>query len=246
MRSDVEGFPVQVASDYDDLSRRATRLLIDELGAKPDLLLCAAAGTTPLGTYRYLAQERRNNPALFAKLRVLKLDEWGGLEKNDPASCEHCLREHLLEPLGISNERYIGFASQPDDPEVECHRMSAWLDRNGPIDLCILGLGMNGHIGFNEPGDALSPSAHVATLANESLRHPMLSAANAQPTFGLTLGMAEILAARKIVLLVSGAHKRPSLERLCRNEISTAFPASFLWLHRALICLCDGAAVGSP
>src|SRR5262249_48201744 len=107
------------------------------------------------------------------------------------------------------------------------------------IDLCVLGLGVNGHIGMNEPAPSLQPEAHVARLAATSLRHSMLKNSRRAPTYGLTLGMAEILSSREILLLVSGANKRQPLRRLMSRELTTEFPASFLWLHPNWILFCD-------
>jgi len=102
---------------------------------------------------------------------------------------------------------------------------------------------MNGHIAMNEPGASLQTSAHVARLTEATLAHPMLANTRSKPGFGLTLGMAEILASREILLLVNGANKREPLRRLCQREITTEFPASFLWLHPNWTLLCDRAAV---
>ncbi len=109
----------------------------------------------------------------------------------------------------------------------------------GPIDLCVLGLGVNGHLALNEPAASLLPTAHVARLSQASLRHPMLANSPKLPAYGLTLGMADILVSRDILLLVSGVNKREPLKRLLRREITTEFPASFLWLHPNWTLLCD-------
>jgi putative deaminase/isomerase len=253
--ADASGrFQVRVAANYQEMSQWAARFLLEELRIKPDLLLCAATGASPLRTYQLLAEHRdRFGPAPFSRLRVLKLDEWGGLEQNDPATCEIFLRTHLLNPLHIGADRYAGFASNPEDPAAECLRVHVWLAESGPLDICILGLGPNGHLALNEPAETLPPFAHASTLSGETLRHPMLSAARGVPRFGLTLGLAEILGAHKILLLVSGAQKQTALRRLLHTlalpsasseGISTHFPASFLALHPAVTCLCDQAAIG--
>ncbi len=234
------------ATDYEATSRLACDLIIEALRRKPAMLLCAASGLTPLGCYELLAERRRAEPALFDRLRVLKLDEWGGLPMDDPATCETYLRRHLIEPLGISDDRYLTFASDAPDPEAECRRVRRLVAEHAPIDLCLLGLGVNGHLGLNEPAASLSAFAHVAALAESSREHAMLKQAARQPSYGLTLGMAEILAARKIILLVSGASKRSPLEKLHSSQISTAFPASLLWLHGDVTCLYDrGATLGA-
>jgi putative deaminase/isomerase len=224
------------------MSRRAADRLVERLRRKPDALLCLATGGTPTRTYQLLAHQGATEPALFAHARILKLDEWGGLAMDDPASCEHHLRSLLVEPLGLGS-RYHGFQSQPADPQAECDRIARWLEQNGPIDVCVLGLGVNGHLGFNEPAPMLQPHAHVAQLAQTSLEHAMLALSRGRPGFGLTLGMAELLHAREVLLLVSGPAKREPMRRLLDAWIASEFPASLLSLHPAVTLLCDQAAL---
>src|SRR5690348_11547683 len=163
------GLKFEIAPSYDALSRRAADVIVAELKQKPDLLLCASAGGTPTGTYERLAHQARSQPRLFGNMRVLQIDEWGGLDPGHPATCEADLRTKLLDPLRIGKDRYFGFKTDTADPAAQCARMARWLSRNGPVDLCILGLGLNGHIAMNEPGESLAPHTHVAQLAPGSL-----------------------------------------------------------------------------
>ena len=235
-----------MAADYAALSRRAADWLVAELRQRPALLLCAAAGDTPTGTYAQLAARRRRQPSLFRKMRVLQLDEWSGLSADCPASCAADLQTKLLMPLGIGPARFTGFRGAAPDAERECARVARWLAANGPMDVCVLGLGRNGHVGMNEPADAVKPQAHVARLAPGSRRHPMLAALPRPPRYGLTLGLGEILRARRILMLVSGGHKRAALHRLGTGRVTARFPASFLHLHPDVTVLCDRAAAGLP
>jgi len=234
--------PIFVCDDAESLSRQASKRILAALAGKPDLLLCAAGGSTPLRTYQLLARHHERHPNAFRKMRVVKLDEWGGLTMGGLGTCEQQLQTHLLVPLGVSGRRYVGFRSNPPDPEQECARIRRRLASEGPIDLCVLGLGMNGHVAMNEPAPSLPPRAHVARLAETTLRHPMLANSRSKPTFGLTLGLAEILASREILLLVSGANKRAPLRQFMQRKITTQFPASFLWLHSNWTLLCDREA----
>lgn len=238
------GLTVKVTADYQELSSAAARIIIEELRRKPDLLLCASAGSTPRGTYRALARQYQRQPALFRKMRVLQIDEWGGLQAGGAGTCVADLREQLLEPLKIDRARCHVLRSEAKAPRKECERAANWLARNGPIDLCLLGLGLNGHVAMNEPGAELLPSAHVAKLARTSSHHPMLKEAAHKPRYGLTLGLGEILCSRQILLLVSGPHKRAILKRVLQPRVTTQVPASFLWLHSAATVLCDRAALG--
>jgi galactosamine-6-phosphate isomerase len=144
----------------------------------------------------------------------------------------------------LTPDRYVAFDSCPPDPEAESRRLAEWVAAHGPIGVCVLGLGTNGHLAMNEPARALRPFAHVARLAESSVQHPMMRHSSQRPGYGLTLGLAEILASRRILLLVSGRHKRSQLARLLEPEITPEFPASFLWLHPDVTILADRDAAG--
>ncbi len=235
---------ISVLENDELLSQQAAERLLSALRKKPNLLLCAASGSTPTRMYQLLAQAAANDPANFRAVRLVKLDEWGGIPMNDPGSCEEYLQNSLVRPLGIDSARYFGFASDSTRPEEECGRIEKRLNAEGPIDFCVLGLGLNGHIAFNEPNQALKPGAHLAQLSSLSLQHSMLARSTTLPTYGLTLGMAEILGSREILLLVSGSKKTTALKQLLTREITTEFPASFLWLHSNWSLLCDREAAG--
>ena len=227
-----------VHPDYEALSEIAADLIAKRIQENPSLLLCLATGSSPTRAYELLATRPKS---LFDQVRILKLDEWGGIPMDSPATCETYLRKILIDPLDLSS-RYVAFQSQPADPAAECSRITSWLEENGPIDLCILGLGINGHLGFNEPAAALQPRAHVATLSSESLQHSMIEALPEKPTFGVTLGIEDILDSREIILLVSGASKAEPLRRMLNGPVHTLFPASYLTKHQNTRILCDRAA----
>jgi galactosamine-6-phosphate isomerase len=230
---------IETFEDYDALSMKATETIIQELSEKEDLLLCAATGKSPTRTYELLTNEYQKRPALFSRMRILKLDEWGNIPMDHPKTCESYLQSHVIQPLQIDQDRYIAFHSNPDDPHAECKRIGELIHRIGGIDLCILGLGMNGHIALNEPADFLQAHCHLAELSEMTLQHPMATKMEVKPTYGFTLGMADILQSRKILMLIHGDNKKPVIRELLSERISTKIPASFLWLHPDTICLTD-------
>ena len=244
MRPSVEptGFTVRRLKDSQAMSRAAAKLIETELSEKPDLLFCASAGATPTGTYENLALRHSLNPGQFGKLRVLQVDEWGGLPEGHPASCRSDLQTKLIRALEIDARRFEGFHSNRNG-EKECSRINRWLAANGPIDVCLLGLGLNGHIAMNEPADEFNPQAHVSKLSPTSLSHGMLRDLAKKPSFGLTLGLGDILRSRRIVLVVSGASKRTVLKQLLKRRVSGGLPASFLWLHPDVTLFCDRDAL---
>jgi galactosamine-6-phosphate isomerase len=230
------------AKDEMELSRHAAAQILAALRRKPDLLLGVATGRSPTLTYERLAAARAKEPALFRRLRILTLDEWLGLPARHPGSCEVYVREKLLGPLGVDASRHRGWRAASRNPRAECERMAHWLDRHGPIDLCVLGVGTNGHLLMNEPASAIDPAPHVARLAESTRRHSMLGSPRTAPRSGLTVGLADVLRARSILLLVSGRSKRAALKRTLRGPVSTRCPASFLWLHGDVTVHYDRAA----
>ncbi len=228
-----------VFEDHEAMSARAAEIMGKAVADKPAMLFCAASGASPTRAYELLAADKH----VGAALRVLKLDEWAGLAPDDHASCETYLRRYLVDPLGIPTERYWSFDSGAEDSRAECTAIQKCLAAQGPIDLAVLGVGINGHLALNEPAATLQPDCHVAILAESSLQHPMLRGRAEPPSFGLTLGMADILHSKQLLVLVSGAHKLHAMELFLSRQITPQFPASFLWLHGNVDFLCDAAAM---
>lgn len=220
------------------MSRRAAHEIVAAVEAAPDLLLCVASGATPSRAYGFLAKHRQ----VFERARVIKLDEWGGLAMDDPASSETQIRREIVEPLAIGEDRYTAFRGDAADPLAECERIRSFVDDAGPIGLSVLGLGVNGHVGFNEPARDLSLRPHVATLSEASLSHSMLAVAEGIALHGLTLGIGDLMWSRRVLLLVSGPVKQAALRRLVEGDITSEFPASILRLHPDALCLCDASA----
>jgi galactosamine-6-phosphate isomerase len=237
------GLRLQVASDYRSMSRLSAQFIEKNLKQRPDLILCASAGGTPTGVYAELAARSRRHGKRYARMRVLQIDEWGGLKRGNPATCRSDLQTKLLTPMGINGNRFAGFRSDSKNPQRDCQRIARWLAAHGPIDICVLGLGLNGHIAMNEPADVVTPEVHVAKLAPKSLQHNMLKNLARKPAYGLTLGMGDILRSRKILLVVNGPKKRAALKRFFDGPVSSQFPASLLWLHGDVTLICDREAI---
>jgi galactosamine-6-phosphate isomerase len=233
---------ITYCDDYDAMSRAAADIVLAEIRRRPGLLLCPATGRSALGCYRVLSDESRSDRSIAADLRVVMLDEWGGLADDDAGSGAAQLKCELLDPLRIPPDRYLGFQSSASDREAECTRVRTALEQRGPIDLAVLGLGVNGHLGFIEPAPALQPHCHVARLADTTRHHGMVQAMGSVPTWGFTLGMRDILRARRVLLLISGTGKEDTSARLLAGTVTTSLPASFLWLHDDVECLIDRTA----
>lgn len=234
---------IQNCTNYEQMSQLAYDSIIADLKIRSKKFVCIATGNSPGGTYDKLAICYKNKPDYFKEISIVKLDEWGGIRLNNPISCETYIRQKILEPLQISDDRFISFKSNSVSPEKECERVQKKIEDKGPIDLCILGLGRNGHLGFIEPSDSLSANCHVAKLSLESLQHQMIGTKIKKPSYGLTLGMASILQSKKIILLITGSGKELIIKKLLRENISTQLPASFLWLHPNVECYIDSESL---
>lgn len=214
----------------------AASIVKDELKRKPGMLLCAATGQSPLPLYKQLAFEHENNKTLFQQLRLIPLDEWIGLTTS-AGSCHSYLEKNVLDPLKITQDRYLKFNPGVDDLELECQRIKGLLKQHGPIDLCVLGLGQNGHLGLNEPALVLQDHCHVADLAARSQGHNMLQAASDKPSQGLTLGMKDILSSNRVLLIISGDGKEVAKKAFFSKKIDPQCPATYLWRHSNVDCL---------
>ena len=218
------------------MSKKASEIVLKDVRSNPGLLLCTATGSSPKILYEFLASAVQQQEALFQKVRIIPLDEWIGLPTPE-GSCHAYIKEQILTPLQISKERYFGFNPDAEFLEKECERIQEFLTEKGPIDVCILGLGKNGHLGFNEPADELQAHCHIADLAPQSQAHGMIKSTTSKPTTGLTLGMQDILAAKKIILVVCGDGKEKVTEQLLSGSITNACPVSWLWKHENVDCL---------
>ncbi|HPO15461.1 MAG TPA: 6-phosphogluconolactonase [Candidatus Hydrogenedentes bacterium] len=225
-----------ITETYEEMSQKAAEYVLEAIHGKPDGVICVATGASPLGVYAELAQHAED----LKQVRVLKLDEWGGLPMDDPSTCEVYIEKHVLTPWNVTRDRYEGFRSDAPDAEAECQRIHQRIQELGGIDIAILGMGEDGHIGLNYPDDWIPALAHPTDSC--ALKHAMLKAAQSAPTHGLTLGMVEILSARRIILVVNGANKAEAVELLMSQKLSTYFPASFLWMHKEVFFVLDRPA----
>lgn len=216
----------------DALADRAAAILLDEVRANPRAVLGLPTGRTPIGMYERVVRECRREYRCFRDVTTFNLDEYAGVAPEHPGSYFTYMRQHLFDHIDIARENAHLPRGAAPDLTAECARYEAEIAEAGGIDLTFLGLGRNGHIGFNEPGTPFDARTRVVTLT-ESTRH-----ANADlfpdgqvPTEAITMGIGTILDSRRIVLLVSGSGKEGALERLRSGTIDEAFPASALWRH---------------
>jgi len=235
---------LRIAPDEQAVARQAADLVVALLAEKPEAHFCLAAGSSPRPLYAELGRRVAAGAVNFARARFTQLDEWHGLPSDDPGTCLADLRAHVAEPWGLAREQWLLFESEAPDPAAECARVAEALAEWGPFDLAVLGLGLNGHLGLNEPSGWLSGGPHVAALSAATRRHAMLAHLPKPPSHGMTLGMADLMRAERLLVLVSGADKREPLHKMVHGPISSRFPASLLQWHANCVVMADEAAGG--
>lgn len=231
---------LRAVADAAALADAAAGLVAETIRARPDAVLLAATGETPMGCYARLAGE----PLDASRLRVAQLDEYVGIAEEDLRSLYGWMRRSLCDPLGIGPERIIRLA--PDgDPLLACRAYEAAVRDAGGIDLAVLGLGPNGHLGFNEPPTGAAAATREIALTPASLLSNARYWPDARvPERARTAGMDIILAARRVILLVSGPGKADILRRVLHAEPNPWLPASWLHLHPDAVVIADRAALG--
>jgi len=217
---------IQKYADYEAMSAACAVLAAETLRQKPDALFCFAAGSTSLGMFAALVNMHRCGTVDFSRARFVALDEWLDLD-DETDNCASFMRRNLYEPLGIRAEQIKFFDIHNPGTQAMLSDMNAYLEASGPIDYMLLGIGMNGHVGFNEPGIPWTEYALAADLDNVTATVGQKYFSQAMRlTRGVTQGMRRILETKTVVLQASGAHKKEIVQKLLDCEPSTALPAS--------------------
>lgn len=231
--------------DYAEMSLQAGKLMAEKIRSNPRITLGLATGSTPKGLYQYLIKDHQVNGTTYKEVKSVNLDEYIGMSPNDPNSYHFFMRENFFNHVDIDqNQTYVpnGAAS---DLEKECVRYEALIKELGGVDLQILGIGQNGHIGFNEPGTPFNTRTHIVTL-EESTREAnsrFFNSIDEVPTHALSMGIASILDSKEIFLLASGEAKAEALFRLINEGISEDFPASALKKNQNVTIIADKDAL---
>ena len=235
---------VIVESDAETVGRRAADLVADLIQRHPRAVLGLATGATPLGLYRELVRRRAAGRLDLSGLTVFGLDEYLGLAASHPGSCAQALHRHLIAPAGLDPARVHLLDGATGDPAATCAAHERAIADAGGLDLQILGLGVNGHIGFNEPGCSLAGPTHVVGLsaATRATNRPHFPPPAEVPIAALTMGVATILAARQVLLLATGPAKAAPVARTIEGPLTARVPASALQMHAQATVLLDEAA----
>ena len=229
------------AKDYADVSRKAANIIAAQIQLKPNCVLGLATGSSPVGTYKELIAKYQSGDLDFSQVHTVNLDEYVGLTKDHDQSYAYFMRTNLFDHVNIDQANCNIPNGMNPDAEAECARYDAVIDGFGGADLQLLGLGPNGHIGFNEPADAFVKNTNKVRLTDATIdaNQRFFASRDDVPRYALTMGMGNILRAKKLLMIVSG-HKEDAMRRLLLSErIDPHCPATFLRLHRDAVVLLE-------
>ena len=232
-----------ITKDYEELSAKAAEIMLEIVRKNPRAVLGLATGTTPLGLYANMIADHKENGTDYSGIRTANLDEYKGLPKTHDQSYAYFMRKNLFDGLGIAPESTNIENGMAEDAAAECARYDALLEAL-PRDIQLLGLGSNGHIAFNEPGTPFGSGTHVVTLAESTVKDNarLFKDISEVPRQAFTMGIRQIMQAKKVLILASGANKAEAVCKMVKGDVTESVPASVLQLHPDCVLIADEAA----
>jgi glucosamine-6-phosphate deaminase len=233
------------AKDYHEMSKLAAEIILKQVKEKEDSVLGLATGGTVLGTYQELIHDFKKNKTSYDHIQTFNLDEYAGLKKEDPNSYHSYMKINLFDNIYIPVEQTHLPNGEASDLEEQCSAFERIIEASGGIDLQLLGIGQNGHIGFNEPGSLFDSKTHVVTLAESTRKaNSCYFASNEEvPTRAVTMGISTIMKSKKILLLASGTQKASIIYDLFHSEVTNSIPATILRKHADTTIIADQDAL---
>ena len=233
------------AKDYDELSRKAASIIASQVLMKPDCVLGLATGSTPIGTYKQLIEWYNKGDLDFSSVKSVNLDEYRGLTRDNDQSYYYFMYNNLFKHININMDCTNVPDGTQSDSDKECSRYEDVIKSLGGIDLQLLGLGHNGHIGFNEPDEELAKTTHCVDLTQSTIEanKRFFASIDEVPKQAYTMGIGTIMKAKKILLVVSGSDKAQILHDVLCGPVTPHVPASVLQLHNDVIVVADEAAM---
>ena len=231
--------------DSADMSREAANIISAQIIMKPDCVLGLATGSTPIGLYKQLIEWYQKGDLDFSEVRTVNLDEYKGISRENDQSYYYFMHQNLFGHVNIPE----GNTHLPDgmalDPEKECDRYNNLIQSMGGVDLQLLGIGHNGHIGFNEPGDSFDKQVHCVNLTESTIEanKRFFASADEVPRQAYTMGIGNILQAKKILVVANGEGKAEIVKKAFFGPVTPQVPASILQLHQDVVLVADEAAL---
>ncbi len=231
--------------NYTELSLKAAQIVAGQITLNPQSVLGLATGSTPVGMYNELVKMYNEKRVDFSDIRTFNLDEYYPISADNPQSYHYFMEENLFSKINIKKENTHILDGKCSDTFAECDNFEKLIAQNGGIDLQILGIGQNGHIGFNEPAENLNLLTHLTSLTESTVRanSRFFDDISDVPTKALTMGIGTILKARKIIILANGGGKKEAVKALLTDSITTDVPASMLKVHSDVTLICDKEAL---
>ncbi|MGF0034166.1 glucosamine-6-phosphate deaminase [Bariatricus sp. SGI.154] len=233
------------ATDYKDMSRKAANIISAQVIMKPDCVLGLATGSTPIGTYQQLVEWYKKGDLDFSGVTTVNLDEYKGLPRTNDQSYYYFMHQNLFDRVNVNPEStHLPDGMEPDS-EKECARYEELIHSLGGVDLQLLGLGHNGHIGFNEPGEVFEKETHCVNLQERTIEanKRFFASADEVPRQAYTMGIKTIMQAKKILVVVSGEDKADIVAKAFFGPVTPAVPASILQMHNDVTLVGDEAAL---
>lgn len=233
------------AKDYQEMSRKAANILSAQVILKPDSVLGLATGSTPIGMYDQLVEWYKKGDLDFSKVKTVNLDEYKGLTHDNDQSYYYFMHEHLFDRVNIDPANTNVPDGTEEDPEKECARYEKLIESMGGVDIQLLGIGHNGHIGFNEPDSTFAKTTHCVDLAESTIEanKRFFASVDDVPRQAYTMGIGTIMKAKKILLIVNGELKADAVAKAFFGPITPEVPASILQFHSDVVVIGDSAAL---
>ena len=233
------------AKDYKEMSRKAANILSAQVILKPDSVLGLATGSTPIGMYDQLVEWYKKGDLDFSKVKTVNLDEYKGLTHDNDQSYYYFMHEHLFDRVNIDPANTNVPDGTEEDPEKECARYEKLIESMGGVDIQLLGIGHNGHIGFNEPDSTFAKTTHCVDLAESTIEanKRFFASVDDVPRQAYTMGIGTIMKAKKILLIVNGESKADAVAKAFFGPVTPEVPASILQFHSDVVVIGDSAAL---
>ena len=230
--------------NYQEMSRAAANIIASQMIMKPDCVLGLATGSSPIGTYKRLCKKYKKGDIDFSRVHSVNLDEYRGLPRDNDQSYYYFMNSHLFDHVNIDKANTNVPNGMEPDAEKECERYEKLIDDLGGIDLQLLGLGHNGHIGFNEPAAEFVKKTHCVDLQPSTIEanKRFFESADDVPKQAYTMGIQTIMKAKKILVVVSGEDKAEIVKKAFFGPVTPDVPASILQMHPDVTVVCDAAA----
>ena len=231
--------------DYEEMSRKAANLISAQILLKPDCVLGLATGSTPIGVYDQLVEWYKKGDLDFSTVKTVNLDEYKGLTRDNEQSYYYFMHHHLFDRVNIDEENTHVPNGKVENGDEECLRYEALIKSMGGVDLQLLGLGRNGHIGFNEPAADFPKITHCVDLTESTIEanKRFFASADEVPRQAYTMGIGTIMKADKILVVANGENKADAVAAMVQGKINPEVPASILQLHNNVILVADEAAL---